>query len=371
MSATVALVDGYLEASVVLTAMFPLWWLLARALRVCPGASHRSRRRALRAALAAAVLGPALAAAAALLWPGWAASAIGGVASPARALSALYLQGYLAVDPALLDRIIGIRDLIRAEVATPASAAVGLLGLALAAGFALLLLRCLAQILALRGLLRRSYPWRRAGRLVVLVSDEVAVPFAAASPWRSTIVLPSRLLLDSADLRIAIAHEGQHLRNGDLRWVMLLEAARLLFFWNPVVRLWAREQSRTAELACDEAVLARGRVSARDYGACLIRACREATRPLPVVSAMAGALPRDARFLETRIVSLASAAPRRRRSAPALVPLALALAAFLSLVAHDAGGWSSEELQLATVANLKSELVADRMPAYGLVMAYR
>ena len=49
----------------------------------------------------------------------------------------------------------------------------------------------------------------------------------------------------------------------------------------------------------------------------------------------------------------------------------LAVAVFLSLLVHDSGGWSAEELHLATVANLDGEPVRVRIQAFGLVMAYR
>ena len=371
--------DLYLEASLVLSLMLAVWWAASRGLRrlgQAPG--WQTQRALLRFSFVAALASPLLLRALAALWPGWASSSLGELPGLASAVIALYFHGYLDIEPAALDQLVRMRESIRYGLSPQASPwALGLWGL-LALGLTLRLGLLIRQAARLRGLLRRSHAWRRAGRLRLLVSDETAIPFSTGVPGRGRIVIPSWLLLHPADLRLAIAHEGQHLRGGDVAWAMLLEAAKLLFFWNPLVTLWAREHSRLAELACDEAVVARRRVSAYAYGDCLLRVSARASRhggPARFavgLTAAFGRAPRAGTFLATRIRSLAAARHERtpNRRGPTFAALILAATVSLALLAHDAGGWSAQELHLATVVNLKSEVAGDRLPAFGLVMSY-
>jgi TonB family protein len=67
-----------------------------------------------------------------------------------------------------------------------------------------------------------------------------------------------------------VTHELQHLRNGDLGWVILLEGLKRLCFWNPAVYLWQYEFDSLQELACDEVLVQEKRINAMVYGSCLL-----------------------------------------------------------------------------------------------------
>jgi hypothetical protein len=66
-------------------------------------------------------------------------------------------------------------------------------------------------------------------------------------------VMPLRMIDTLRNFRLALAHELQHLRNGDPDWLLLLEACKLLCCWNPAMYYWYHELDALQEYACDEA----------------------------------------------------------------------------------------------------------------------
>lgn len=156
---------------------------------------------------------------------------------------------------------------------------------------------------------------RRIGRVSVLISDHEPVPFSAWWPGRAFVVLPIGLLSRREDFAIALRHEIQHHRQGDTRWVHLFEVCRALFFWNPAAHGWARMTEHLQELACDEILIGRRKVSPQAYGSCLFRVAQQAMSGSPVL--LAGttgmAAGRSGRFLMRRIEML-FVADRKRSS---------------------------------------------------------
>ena len=92
----------------------------------------------------------------------------------------------------------------------------------------------------IRAFLRNSQAMRRRGHLSIHISDQCLVPFSVRTWARSYIVLPVSMLNSSADTKIAIAHEGQHHRQGDCLFAYVLECASILFFGNPAIARWKR-----------------------------------------------------------------------------------------------------------------------------------
>ncbi|MCG8358367.1 MAG: hypothetical protein MI920_22610, partial [Kiloniellales bacterium] len=92
--------DLYLEASLVLSLMFAVWWAASRGLRrlgQAPG--WQTQRALLRFSFVAALASPLLLRALAALWPGWASSSLGELPSLAGAVIALYFHGHLDIEP--------------------------------------------------------------------------------------------------------------------------------------------------------------------------------------------------------------------------------------------------------------------------------
>ena len=89
----------------------------------------------------------------------------------------------------------------------------------------------------LRSVLHRAVGIRRIGRVRIVLASEVTIPFSTRLGGDAWVVVPESLLARWKDLRIAIAHELQHHRQGDTQWAWWLEAMVILFSLNPFVHL--------------------------------------------------------------------------------------------------------------------------------------
>ena len=169
---------------------------------------------------------------------------------------------------------------------------------------------------------------------------------------------------------MAIAHELQHIRQGDINWEFGLESLRPMFFWNPVFHIWKRTVDRLRELACDQQLLSKGRFDPVAYSDCLLRICRNGLRPgaqtrirplirhsaVGMVQTTPKMLAADPiRFLRFRITAvLAIAAPTRGRALALtlLAPLVIVIA-FGSVAIQRNTEWSHDRLMLSTIVNLE------------------
>jgi TonB family protein len=142
--------------------------------------------------------------------------------------------------------------------------------LLLLAGLAWQVARLVLQVQKLRGIIGNATELRCIRGSHLLVSSEIATPFSTRALGKTHIVFPMTLLESPRNLRLAVKHELQHVRNGDLEWVILLEAVKVLCFWNPAAWLWHNEFDCLQEFACDEALVDRRHVTPQAYGTCLL-----------------------------------------------------------------------------------------------------
>jgi membrane-bound lytic murein transglycosylase D len=145
-------------------------------------------------------------------------------------------------------------------------------------GLFVLLARVAMDAAATMRIITSAQTIRRHGRLKILASERIQVPFSFWLPTRYFIVMPSALLLRCDDLRIAIRHEAQHHRQQDTKWLYFYSLLKASFFWNPAVHRLGKQLSELQEFACDEALSDQRRVSAQDYCQCLLRVAEAATR---------------------------------------------------------------------------------------------
>lgn len=129
--------------------------------------------------------------------------------------------------------------------------------------------RLIFDLKKLRVMVNLAIPYRTCGRLVIKISPNCHIPFSVRLFTKAYIILPVSLLSSSQDVKIAIAHEGQHHRNGDCLWAYFIEGMRIVFFGNPGVTRWHRVLTELQELSCDEALVGHQKISAHDYGHCL------------------------------------------------------------------------------------------------------
>ena len=208
----------------------------------------------------------------------------------------------------------------------------------------------------------------RVGAIDILLTDRVDVPFSTRESCAGAISsYHRRLLSQSDDLRIAVAHELQHMRQGDLGWEVAAELLRPLFFWNPAFSYLKREVEELRELACDQQVLAR-----RQYRrARLLRlpvcgsartlwgqngVARQIVVPtVPLVRPADGR--RAARFLKQRVLSMTAHSgiltPSRWATGLMVLPFA-AVISFGSIASQSSNAdWSQDRLMLSTIVNLE------------------
>lgn len=370
------LFDAYLDVNLLLAFVCALWFVLARLLdRAGLGHAVTARLRMLRAVFLAIIVSPVFVALYALVGKA-------GYVAPGQSVNladfivAQYLQGRFEMNPSALEQLLNLRSRIGEAMDAPAGQAVQW---ALAAG----ILTCLARLgwsmLALRRIIAESHLWRRFGRVELRVSDTASVPFSTRGLRARIVVLPSAMLAREGDLRIALGHELQHLRQGDIEWEMLLGLIRPFLFWNPAFYIWKHQVEELRELSCDRQVLSRRGYDVAAYCDCLLRVCHDGLRPrrLLAVEAPVVALVRT----ENRILGSRSAALLKRRMMSVIegraerhprlvfallaVPV-LAVTLTASIAIQKPGDWSQDRIMLSTIVNLERlEAVNGPVPRFG------
>jgi Zn-dependent protease with chaperone function len=109
--------------------------------------------------------------------------------------------------------------------------------------------------------------------------------------WRARCVLSQEFVASAPDeeLDAVVAHEGSHLRAGDVRATFAVGVLDCLFFYLRPVRLLSRAWREAAELACDDAAVAATRKPLA-MAAAILRAsgvpvgATRFSRPLPAVA---------------------------------------------------------------------------------------
>lgn len=359
-----AIIDAVINLNLLLAVAFGLW-LGARSVLNWAGLGRAFvlQLSLLNWMFAAVLVGPVL------VWVYGLAVGQGIIASDAAPnltdfFVAQYLNGHIGLSPSTFETALTLRDTVTRGLLGPVSwLAYGVLALLALAQLALIA-RFAVNAWRLRRIIRSSFAWRRFGRLHLCLTDATHVPFSTRGLRNHYIVIPQALLSDRPGLQMAIAHELQHMRQGDIGWEIGLEALRLMFFWNPAFLLWKRAVDRLRELACDQHLLARRRFDPAAYSDCLLRICRNGLRQRQVALVSAVGMVQTATplmgadpvvFLRYRITALLDTEqPLRGRGLGfiLLVPLVLALA--LGAVAlQRQSDWSHDRLMLSTIVNLE------------------
>lgn len=224
-----------------------------------------------------------------------------------------------------------------------------------------------------------SYHWRCLGRVRIRLSDRTLVPFSTRGLRHYYVVLPSQMLGRPHELKVTLAHEFQHIRQGDLEWEILLEAIKPLFFLNPAYHAWKRQVEHLRELTCDSQVMSKGRIDVREYCDTLLSVCQQTLRrdrafsvavPKVTLVTVDRSPAREGKsLLEQRILSMLNA---RRQShqklvfAMAAIPL-IAMVAFMSVAIQRPGDWSHDRLMLSTVVNLERLDEINRLSTFGRI----
>ncbi len=289
-----------------------------------------------------------------------------------------YLNGGLEMRATDFERLVSLRDSISGNVLRGENwLGIIILG-TFATGLVVGAARLACSVFCLRKIVSSSYAWRSFGRVTIRLSDRTLVPFSTRGLRRYYIVIPSNMLGHAEDLKVTLAHEFQHLRQGDIEWEILLEALKPVFFLNPAYHAWKRQVEDLRELVCDSHVLTNGRIGIKAYADTLLRVCQQSLRrdrifvvampKVTLVTADRFSL-RDGKpsFLEQRIKTLFDTHHLRR---PKLVYAAIILpmlaGVLLSAMAiQSPGDWSQDRLMLSTIVNLERLDEINRMSTFG------
>ncbi len=281
-------------------------------------------------------------------------------------LVAQYLHGNIAMTPSKFESLLMMRTELTRDIVSSRTWLGTLISVGLIGGFALIVIRNARDTIRLRRMIDEAYVLRRIGRIDVRVTHETTVPFSTRGMFRHYIVLPTGLLAQENDVFIAVSHEAQHVRQGDLTWEILLELLRPFFFWNPAFAYCKRDVERVRELACDQQVLSRPTHTIRDYCECLLRVCKTSLRgdysnqiitpcvPFVRVDLRVNASHSE-NFLKRRIVSLLdnrSASVSRVVGAAAILALVVVVMTG-ALAMRPVNDWSHDRLMLSTIVNLE------------------
>ena len=273
---------------------------------------------------------------------------------------AQYLAGHVEISALRLQSILDLRDVLVWDFTAQGSLTSNIVLAGLLVGFAWFSLRIMRNIHQLHQILAASHKWRQFGRLHLLVSDTVLVPFSTRDLRNRYIVVPTLMLDNSADLRMAISHELEHFRRFDVEWEILLEFLRPLFFWNPVFYGWKRQVTHLREYSCDQTLAARKSFDLRAYCECLLRASSRslqgkvmvvASPTVPLVDFDGG----NGRVLRGRIMALTTTDETRPpRSLLLLLSAPLMFLVILAaLMIQRPTDWSHDRLMLSTIINLE------------------
>lgn len=141
------------------------------------------------------------------------------------------------------------------------------LGILLFASGTVLIARDLHSLLKIKD---KAFLIRKIGHVRIFLSDDIQVPFCYWLPFQANLVIPSYLIEKPKDYKIAIAHELQHHRHGDTRWVYMMWLLRMICIFNPAIHLWSRWISEIQEFACDETLVDQNKVESQAYARCLV-----------------------------------------------------------------------------------------------------
>lgn len=371
------LLDAFVNANILFLIGYVLWLLIRWAMGTLGlSDAHGAQHKLLNAAFITILCAPFIAAGVSSLQNSGFAKGIN--VNLSDMVVSYYLNGGLEMKASEFEALVLMRDTFTLNILNAegvfAQAAIVIFLAGLAIGF----VRLGLSVLCLYRIVRNGYAWRNFGRIRIRLSDRTLVPFSTRGLRNYYVVVPSHMLSQGTELKVALAHEFQHIRQGDLEWELALECLKPFFFLNPAYRAWKRQVEHLRELNCDTAVLSRGRIDIRAYCETLLSVCQKTLRrdrafvlAVPKVTLVTAdrysLLLRNRSLLEHRVRSALGArrlAHQKLVFAAIAAPL-LALVIFAGVAIQSPGDWSHDRLMLSTVVNLDRLEEINRMSAFG------
>jgi membrane-bound lytic murein transglycosylase D len=177
----------------------------------------------------------------------------------------------------------------------------------------------------------KSFQVKRVGRVAIYASETIHTPFSHWIPFKASVTVPTSML--GTDWRIAVLHELQHHRQNDTQWVYALWFFRTVCFWNPAIYLWSYLISEIQELACDESLVGRSKISPQVYASCLIRVAETSVQSDRALTCATGLSFRVGRYSLTRRIHSMFSSKKKSLSRPAFGVLTTAILTVMVSVA--------------------------------------
>ena len=374
-----ALLDAFVNANILIALAFAFWILARSAMsRIGLAGAYGTQLRLLNTVFVVILFAP-------LVAIGFRAMQGTGVVPRVNInlsdmVVSYYLNGGFEMKASEFEGLILMRDTFILNVLTGAGIVAQGVIAAFVVGFCIGLVRLVYSIFCLWKIVAGSYAWRSIGRVRIHLSDRTLVPFSTRGLRNYYVVIPSHMLGQPHELKVSLAHELQHVRNGDLGWEIVLEALKPFFFLNPAYHAWKRQVEALREFDCDRQVLSRGRIDARAYCDTLLSVCQKTLRrdrsfviAVPKVTLVTAdrmsLIGRRRSFLERRILSVLD---MRKQRFERLVFIGLAIVltfvvALTSVAIQRPGDWSQDRLMLSTVVNLDRLNEINRISTFGRV----
>lgn len=275
-----------------------------------------------------------------------------------------YLDGGVQMSAREFQNVIGAKSSFIEQILHPNHSSSLLFTALMGAAFAYFVFRLARSVFGLASILANSYVIHKIGRVHIVASDQVNVPFTTLGLRNYYVVVPIAMLSHAEQMRIAIAHEIQHIRHGDVAWEYIWSVLHPLLFWNPAFLMFRKRLNILRELICDAALLQRTSFSKRRYCETLISVARSmntarnksSALTVPFVEPKRHLARRGQSNLEYRILYALELPSARRKmglsSLGIIAPIVLA-AFFVVLLLQAPSEWSHDRIMLSTIANLE------------------
>lgn len=122
---------------------------------------------------------------------------------------------------------------------------------------------------------QESFCQHKINNIHILFSATAEIPFCWSLLKNYYIAIPNEFLEKEDDLKLAIRHELQHIRQGDTHWLHFLTLVKSVCFWNPFMKLWINWLDELQEFSCDESIILRKKTLPTAYARCLVNAASD------------------------------------------------------------------------------------------------
>ncbi|GLQ36293.1 hypothetical protein GCM10007939_25770 [Amylibacter marinus] len=279
-------------------------------------------------------------------------------------LVAQFLDGNINMSAVRFENLLSVWDRLMAEILQPTYTLTWVILGALVGIFAHKTYGIINSARHVVRIVRTAVTLRRIGRIHILTSDRITVPFTTRGLRHFYVVVPVSMLGSEQDLKIALGHELQHIRQGDITWEIGLELMLPFFFVNPGFWLLRQRIKVVREFACDREFLRRTGFDTWAYGACLINVARDNQHhkaqkfdalSVSFLGSKSGFARAQRAKLGRRIRAIsATSTPQMSRLGLTTLVIPLVSAIILSTqVLYKTDGWSHDRIMLTTVINLE------------------